>query len=179
MEKEARSQEESRKIMATAQQVIDRALTLIIVQGSEAPVEASEYQDAIFALNAMMLALDSRGVKLDYTEVSSLNQEVTVPPGAIQGVCANLAIELAPEYNATVTPALLKSARDGEDAMRFAGQRIGHTAYPSTLPRGTGNGYNSSGYWSRFYPGVGEDILSETTGAIGLETGTEDIVDGG
>ena len=161
--------------MATASQVIKAALQRILLQDSEAPLIASEYQDAIFAMNNWMLDLDAMGVKLGYTEVTNIGDEVTIPPGALRGLIANLAIEVAPDYDAQPTQALVAAALGGLKAMRKLGVRMGRSRFPSTLPIGGGN--ETDGYrTTHFYPDLEEQILAETTGAIGLESGTEEAV---
>lgn len=161
--------------MATTGQVTRAALQRILVQASESDLQDSEYQDAIFALNNLMLAYDADGIKLGYTEVFNLGDEVTVPVGALRGIIANLAIEVAPDYNGVVSPALVKAADEGLSAMRKLGVRVQQIAYPSTLPIGSGNeGPAGYSYTSRYYPDLEAQILSETTGAIGLESGTEE-----
>lgn len=153
--------------MATVAQVAKAALSRILVRPDEAPLEASEYQDFIFALNNYMLALDAEGVNLGYTEVSDLGDTVTVPTGALRGIIANMAIELAPDYNAPVSEGLLVAASAGLKTMRLIGQTMRQTEYPSTLPKGSGNhSFRESGY----YPDLEAEILAETTGAIGLES---------
>ncbi len=159
--------------MATVAQVATAALKRILVQGSEAPLEADEYQDFIFALNNYMLALDAEGVTLGYTVVEDLADEVTVPTGALRGIIANMAIEVAPDYNGTISPALVTAAAQGLQVMRIIGQTISPSSFPSTLPIGSGN--EDSGLFcnNRFYSGASEaEILAETTGAIGLEDST-------
>ena len=69
--------------MATVAQVAKASLQAILVQASEAPLEADEYQDFIFAMNNYMASLAAKGVNLGYTNVSTLADSVTVPPGAI------------------------------------------------------------------------------------------------
>ena len=72
--------------------------------------------------------------------------------------------------------ALIKAARDGLLTMRLIGQTIPTSAYPSTLPRGSGNDCGSAYLSSRFYSGATEaEILAETTGAIGLEDHTDEV----
>ena len=69
--------------MATVAQIAKASLQRILVQADESPLEASEYQDYIFALNNFMLSLDAQGIQLGFTEVSDLGDEVTVPTGAL------------------------------------------------------------------------------------------------
>ena len=133
--------------MATVAQVAKASLQRILVQAAEAPLEADEYQDFIIAMNNYMLALDAQGIHLGYTAVSNLADEVTVPLGALRGVIANVAIEVAPDYGGVVSDALVMQAREGLQAMRMLGQTIGGTKMPSTLPIGSGN--TDTGYgWS-------------------------------
>lgn len=158
--------------MATVAQVATASLKRILVQAADAPLEADEYQDYIFALNNFMLALDAEGITLGYTEVSDLGDEVTVPAGALRGIIANMAIEVAPDYNGTVSPALANAAAEGMQVMRIIGQTISPSSYPSTLPIGSGN---EGGQFAscKFYDGASEaEILAETTGAISLEDST-------
>jgi hypothetical protein len=159
--------------MATAAQVLKAALQRILVQGSEAEFEPDEYQDAIFDMNNYMLDLDAKGIALGYTFVSDLGDDITVPVGALRGVIANVAIEIAPDYNGTISPALVKAASDGLDTMRLLGTSIPTTRFPGTLPLGAGNEGDRVGLFGQhFFPDLEAEILAETTGAIGLELGT-------
>ncbi len=158
--------------MATVAQVAKASLQRILVQASEAPLEADEYQDFIFAMNNYMLALDAQGINLGYTAVSNLADQVTVPVGALRGVIANLAIEVAPDYGGVVTDALVLQAREGLQAMRMLGQTIGGTRMPSTLPIGSGNTDTGYGWSWNFYPDSEDSILAETIGTIALESST-------
>jgi len=156
--------------MATVAQIAKASLQRILVQGSNADLQAEEYQDYIFALNNYMLALDADGISLGYTVVSDLGDTVTVPTGALRGIIANMAIEVAPDYSGVITPGLQVAAAEGMETMRKLGQISIQTEYPSTLPIGSGNMPNIR--YSNFYPDLEAEILAETTGAIGLETGT-------
>lgn len=160
--------------MTTAAQVCKAALQRILVQGSEADLEPSEYQDAIFALNNMMEDWAANGTVLGYTTVADLGDDITVAAGAIDGIIDNLAIKVAPDYEGTVSPELRTSALRGRNTCRKIGAVDRYTQYPSTLPYGSGNrGYDWGWDSYRFYPGREEEILGEYTGAIGLEDETE------
>lgn len=164
--------------MATAAQVLKAALQRILVQGSEAEFQPDEYQDAIFAMNNYMLDLDAKGVALGYTVVSDLGDDITIPTGALRGLIANVAIEVSPDYNGTISPALVQAAQDGLSTMRLLGQSIPSMRFPGTLPVGSGNEGGRSGLHNQhFYPELEAEILAETTGAIALEAGTEGVAD--
>ena len=165
--------------MATVLQVAKASLQRILVQGSEADLEPDEYQDYIFALNNYMLALDAEGITLGFTVVDNLADEITVPSGALRGIIANLAIEVAPEYNCENSAGLVVAAKAGLKVMRRLGQTMGATQFPGTLPRGSGNeGGTTQLYGDHYYESLEDEILAETTGAISLETGTVDATDG-
>ena len=155
--------------MATVAQVAKASLQKILVQGSEAPFEADEYQDFIFALNAYMTDLAANGISLGYTVVYSLSDEVTVPTGALRGVIYNMALEVAPDYGGIVSAECQRIAAQSLDTMRMIGQTIPESSYPSTLPCGSGNACQSA----YFYPDMEAEILGESTGSIGLESETE------
>jgi hypothetical protein len=156
----------------TVAQVAKAALQAILVQASEAPLEADEYQDFIFAMNNYMASLAAKGVNLGYTAVSDLGDTVTIPPGALTGLIANMAIQSVPYYGGMVTPELALTAREGMQAMRQLGQVITPTRLPSTLPIGSGNEDTGFGRNWHFYPGSDTEVLTEITGAIAVEIST-------
>lgn len=161
--------------MATAAQVLKAALQRILVQASEAELEPDEFSDAIFAMNNYMLALDADGINLGYTEVTDLSDIITIPTGALRGLIANVAIEVAPDYDGSITPGLVEAAKSGLKSMEKLGVSMGSSEFPSTLPIGSGNEGNGT-RTQRFYPALEAEILAETTGAIGLEVGTEESI---
>jgi len=158
--------------MATVEQIMKASLGKILVQASEAPIPSDEAQTFIFSLNQYMLALNAEGIELGYTEVSDLGDEVTIPAGAIRGLVANMALELAPDFDAEVSNALLKQARNGHEAMMQIGVSVPTSNYPTTLPIGSGN-YDDTFSDYHFYESDEDPILAETTGSVGLESGTE------
>jgi hypothetical protein len=158
--------------MATVAQVAKASLQAILVQASEAPLEADEYQDFIFAMNNYMSSLAAKGINLGYTAVSNLGDEVTVPPGALTGLIANMAFQSVPYYGGVVTAELAATAREGMQAMRQLGQYITPTTLPSTLPVGSGNEDNQFGNGLHFYPGSDPLVATEISGGIALEINT-------
>lgn len=147
--------------MATFAQISKAALQLILTQESEGDYSASEYQDTQFGLNNMMAAWESEGIKLGFTEVSSNADNITVPPGAIRGIIANLAVEMAPQFDADITPSLSYQAKEGMKVCRILGQTIQPTRMPTTLPIGSGH-YPQAFRTSRFYPEPAEGTYYAT-----------------
>jgi hypothetical protein len=125
--------------MATALDLANRSLKLILVEAADSPLEADEYQDYYDALNDFMADLETRGVRLGFTPVTGPADDITVPPGAIRGIVANMAIEVSPDYGGKVTQPLVLQAREGMRALRRIGQAPIRASYPPTLPTGTGN----------------------------------------
>ena len=125
--------------MYTAEQVIKSVLQRILVQGSESDIEASEYSDAIRDMNNFMFALEANGTSLGYTEVVSIGDEITIPNGAIRGLIANLAVEVAPDYDRPISSALANAANDGLKTMIRLGRKKFTSSYPSNLPMGSGS----------------------------------------
>lgn len=123
----------------TVQQLADQALLSIIVAGSESSLEADEMTDFIFSLNRWMASLVVMGINLGYTPVSNPSDVLTVPDGAIYGMISNMAIKLAPQYGGVVSPELREDAKEGMNVLRNLGISIQNTAYPITLPIGSGN----------------------------------------
>lgn len=157
--------------MATAAQVVKAILQEILVQESEADIEADEAQDTVFAMNNYMTAQAANGINLGYTIVADLGDDITVPAGALQGIISNVAIMVAPQFNGVISQGLAAKAADGLNAMRKLGITLAPMAFPGTLPIGAGNEGDSFSH-DHFFPGPGDDLLTETGNNIGLESGT-------
>lgn len=161
-------------MVVKAGEIITDALEEIIVQADEAPIEPSEGRAAMRILNDMMFSYAARGVQLGYSAVSSTGDEITVPLGAIRWMKIQLAIELAPKYDAAVTPVMLQKAKDAYQAVLNLAIDNADSEYPPTLPQGSGNDYPDYSS-STFYPDQEDTILTETGGSIALEEDTEEI----
>jgi hypothetical protein len=159
--------------MTKVNEVVIDALEDIVVQADEAPIEPSEAKAAMRMLNDMMFAWAANGINLGYTSVSDLGDEVTVPAGAIMGIKAYLAIYMASKYDIDVPPEVAVRAKEGMKAILNLVNSITETAFPCTLPQGSGNNY--PGYANNtFFPDLESLVLTETGGAIALEDDTEE-----
>jgi P22 tail accessory factor len=125
--------------MSTAGDIIERAFKRILVGGADAAPEADEYADALADLNSMMAGFEANGIRLGYTEVDNVSDNVTIPSAAILGVVSNLAVTIAPDYGGTVSPILADQARSGMNTLRKLGCPRIRTSFPNTLPMGSGN----------------------------------------
>lgn len=125
--------------MSTAGEIIERAFKRILVGGADAAPEPDEYADALEDLNSMMLSFEANGIRLGYTVVDNVSDDVTIPSSAILAVVSNLAVNIAPDYGVAVSPILADQANTGMKTLRkIALPRIA-TSYPDTLPMGSGN----------------------------------------
>ncbi len=129
--------------MATAIYVAERALKLILVQAADAPLQADEYADFYSAMNDYMADLKGQGTDLGYTAVSAGSDLITIPDECIRGLIGNMAVEVAPDYEKEITPALNRMADNGLKTMRRIGRKRTQVAYPPTLPRGSGRDWNT------------------------------------
>jgi P22 tail accessory factor len=125
--------------MSAAGDIIERAFKRILVGAADAAPEADEYADALADLNSFMASLEARSIRLGYTEVDNVSDNVTIPAGAILGVISNLAITIAPDYGGTVSNELAEQARLGMHTLRKLGLPRIRTSFPNTLPMGSGN----------------------------------------
>jgi hypothetical protein len=157
----------------TAADIIKDALGEITVLGAEAPVEPVDAQAGVRYLNRMMAAFDADGIPLGYTEVTNLSDLVTIPAGANAGVVSQLGVMLWDQFSngEPVPSTLLARAISGKNTMRNLAVTIGATEFPSTLPIGSGNEWDSNRN-DKFYPDLESTILAETNGSVGLEDST-------
>lgn len=156
--------------METAQTVINDALQEILVQASEQPIQTVDFQTARRYLNRMMATVPFNG--LGFTTISLPADLVTIPDAALEGVIFNLAKRLLAGYDMPLTAELLQSAKDGLNEIRRLTVKILPTAYPCTLPIGSGNEQENSYNNDHFYTCPNNKVLAEQGGSILLESDT-------
>ena len=157
----------------TASDVILDALKEIVAIPSEAAIGAYETHTGIFYLNAMMQDFAVNGIKIGYTIVNTLGDEVTVPDGALEAMVKNLAIEISPVFKGSLTSTdLFEQAQDGINTLlQISIPTISNSPYSENLPVGSGNDYNA---WNdKFYDGLANQILTENNGYIAPEAPDE------
>lgn len=155
--------------MATAGEVVNRALSLILVQPSESAIQPDEAASAIEVLNDMMAEWDGLGVSVGYTVASNLSTDITVPPYALHAIKTNLALRLAPEFEGNASQLLAVQADQAYKKLATIVINVEPSEYPCTLPMGSGN--TGDDRWdTQFYPCADDEALTETGGTILLET---------
>jgi len=152
----------------TAQSIIKDALQSILVQASEQPIEADEFQTAIRYLNRMMAKRPYS--KLGFTPVVNPSDRITVDPSAIDGIIYNLGLALAPQYDISPSPLLVLEAREALRDIRKITVKVRPTQFPGTMPVGSGNRDRWGWYEDyHFYPNpldIPEDAQQLKVGEI-------------
>jgi hypothetical protein len=149
--------------MSTAQEFIEDALSEVLVNPSEAPLEADEVQSAIRMMNDMVNSWD---YPIGWTDIENPSDEVTITKVGNLAVKKNLAVELAPQFDGFVSQNLMKAARGALASLRRKVIEVGEMSYPSRLPVGTGNQDRTS---TTFYPASDAELVQEDGGSIILE----------
>lgn len=98
--------------MASVAAIIARSLRLIGVHDPGEPLESTDVQTGIEALNAMCTRWEANGNAFGWSNVSNPSDEMPSPPELDSCIAFNLALELAPEYD--VQPPIVVSTRAGE-----------------------------------------------------------------
>lgn len=101
--------------MTTIIQLIsDSLLDLGVINESETPSPEQGFH-ALRKLNEMLEAWEEESIRLGWCEQSTTTGDAPLPPYALRGVTAALAIELAPSYGgaASITPALTAKLEAG------------------------------------------------------------------
>lgn len=158
--------------METAQSIIDDSLQAILVQASEQPIEAVDFQTSKRYLNRMMATTPYNN--LGYTVVVNPDDLITVADGAIEGIVFNLAVKMLATYDMPLTAELNSNAKDGLQEIRRIAVTVQPTAFPCTLPIGSGNEQDNTFNNQHFYPCPDNELLTEREGAILLESNTHE-----
>ncbi len=150
--------------------VINDILLDVVVLGADADMDPSETASTMRYINRYMNMLAAKGINLGFTTISSVTDTITISDGAILGLIKNVAMLIAPQYGAIITPDYRLEAKDALDAMRNIGTAITPSQMPCTVPVGSGN----DGGWadSKYYACPADEILTETDRTILLEVDT-------
>lgn len=152
--------------METAESVINDILQEILVQASEQPIEAVDFQFVRRYMNRYMAELAITN-PLGYTVVTLPTDLITIPDGAINGLIYNVALNVVASFDMTPGGMLIPNAERGLKTIRKISRNLVSTKHPSTLPIGSGN--ETWGNDTHFYTGEQDSLLTEQNGSILLE----------
>ena len=130
--------------MWTKRQLIYEAFAELAIASYVFDLDPDELQTALRRLDAMMATWYGKGIHVGYAipsgpSGSDLDDDSGLPDSAVETLCLNLAIRLAPGFGKTVSPDTKKSARDGYDQLLWVSVYPQQQQLPHTMPRGAGN----------------------------------------
>ena len=138
--------------MTTIREVVEDAFEEIGVKKAEVSLTDDELQSGIRRCNDLLVSWDSIGYIIGYRPVFNATDQLFVEPSVIRAIKSNLAIELAPSYQKTLTTALVGKASDSLNLLLNNNIYIGQVAYPDSLPMGSGNNMEDDYLDDRFFP---------------------------
>lgn len=103
--------------MTTALELVTGAMRLIGALAAGEAAAASEAQDGLASLNQMLHALANEGIDLGHVDLAFASI-VKLPNTHIETMRHMLALRLAPEYNLTISPLLIRTADIGKVALQ-------------------------------------------------------------
>lgn len=74
-------------------------------------------------------------------QFTTINETVSLPPGYLRMLIANLALEMAPDYDKSPHPALIEQARDSKAAVKRANRRLTDMSFDAGALIGNGGGW--------------------------------------
>ena len=105
--------------MATSQEIIDRATSLLRVRTSGVTFstdDANKNADVFIAFKNMLNEFGEDGL-VNIPEPSSLTATLDIPSGSVRGLAYNLAVEVAAEFGLEPTPIVIEIAKEKKDRL--------------------------------------------------------------
>ena len=105
--------------MATSQEIIDRATSLLRVRTSGVTLstdDANKNSDVFIAFKNMLNEFGEDGL-VNIPEPSSLTATLDIPAGSVRGLAYNLAVEVAAEFGLDPTPIVFEIAKETKDRL--------------------------------------------------------------
>jgi len=105
--------------MATSQEIIDRATSLLRVRTSGVTFstdDANKNSDVFIAFKNMLNEFGEDGL-VNIPEPSSLTATLDISAGSVRGLAYNLAVEVAAEFGLDPTPIVFEIAKETKDRL--------------------------------------------------------------
>lgn len=120
--------------MATANDLISRAMRLIGVVDANLALEANQAQDALAALNAMLAEWHEADIGLPDYSFDSLTDTLATDAADSEAIAYQLGLRIAPEYGIEPSPRMERSAEEAMNRLRLRYFQPGQV--DAALPRG-------------------------------------------
>jgi len=131
------------------------ALAKIGVTGFGYELQPDQLQDGLIVLENLMAAWDAQGIKCGYKfaetpESAQAESDAGLPDVAFRAVDNSLACDLADLYGKQVSQLVVAAASAGVSQLLATFAYIPEMAYPTRMPRGSGNTIRWTRY-NRYY----------------------------
>lgn len=133
----------------TKRQFIEQAFDEIGLAPYTFDLTADQLQSALRKLDSMMAMWNAKGIRLGFPlpaspNNSDLDTDTLVPDSAIDAICLNLAMKIAPSFGKGISLETRSGAKAAYDAMLLRFSMPMEMQFVSTLPTGAGNKNSSS-----------------------------------
>jgi len=145
--------------MATAKDAIQSAARLIRVKTAGIDLTDEELDDGVELLNDLMFKWDSDNIRIGFTELTSPDDELTVPRWSLSAIKSNLSARMAPEYGKVIGIELAAQIQNDFVTLRQRVTEAFQTYFPDTLPVGSGNQINNTRNQPKFFTDESWDDL--------------------
>lgn len=102
----------------TVLELMSRSLRMLLVIDPGQTIGGAEAATNLPALNHMMARWEEDGVSVGWAPATNIANAVTAPDSALEGIAANLAVVLAPEYGVTPSAVVAAMADGGYRAIQ-------------------------------------------------------------
>lgn len=123
--------------MTKALDIIKGAYELIGVADPEETIDDALGQRGVKTLNQMIARWQRDGVGISYTQITTVQDDITAPIETHEAIEANLALKLAPRFGRSASAEVQAAARYGYDALLRDSQGVVH-ADLSSMPQTEG-----------------------------------------
>ena len=123
--------------MATAYQIVRRALKLATVIDAQEAIDANDSADALETLNGLLAEWHVAEIGLPDYSLATLQTELASDAADRDALAYALAERIAPEYGKELSPLIMKAAMESMSRLRLRYFQPGRTDYselPASVP---------------------------------------------
>ena len=124
----------------TFETVLKDAMSMIDIFEAEADIESVDAELAIRLINRMMAKFRVDGIDLNYTNIDSLDDYITIPDESLEPIVSLLALRMSVHFlKEGPSPYIIGMAVDAKKTLLNMSIRKISCSYPVSLPIGSGN----------------------------------------